>query len=179
MSDASDRFNNLIAVTAAALTCFLALSNIQGGNLADAARDSQIASVSTWNQYQGKRIRQYLLENSISNAVALRTEAMGAQVDRTIVGWQEEAARYGSELEELAAAANGHEAAWRTADERGQLFSFAETFLTISLAGLAIAALIRRRWLFVFSSIAGIGGVVFSLAGFFGWTWLSPAFLLG
>lgn len=171
----NDRFNSAIAVTVATLTCFLAISNIENGTLGDEARDSQIAAVSIWNQYQGKRIRQYLLESSITNAVALRTEAMGRQVDRAIVDWQIEAKRYGKELEELAATGRDREATWREAGRRGQLFTLAETFLTVSLAGLAIAALVRRKWLFAFSFAIGLIGMTYSLSGFFGWTALLPA----
>lgn len=170
VSAVSDSFNNVIAITAAVMTCCLALSNIENGKLSDQSRDAQIMSVSVWNQYQGKRVRQYLLENSITNAVALRTQAMGSAVDRAIVDWQAEADRYGSEMEELATTAKAHEAEWRNADRLSGMFSLSESFLTVCLAGLAISALVRKRWLFGMALTTGALGIAYAAGGLFGLT---------
>lgn len=174
-----ETLNTHIAVAVAVLTAALALSNIQNGKLSDEARDAQIASVGTWSQYQAKRIRQILLENSITNALALRTEAMGRQVDRAIVDWQEEAGRYEDEMKVLSETARGFEAEWRRAGTTSGLFSMAETFITVSLAGLAIAALVRRRWMFVLSVFFGLAGIAYAAFGYLGITAMSAGNLLG
>ena len=58
-------------------------------------------------------------------------------------GWRKEIERYKTELKELSDTANGHEADFKRHNETDDLFDFSESFLTLALALLAVAALTR------------------------------------
>jgi hypothetical protein len=165
-----DGFNGRIAIVVALLSAFLAVSNIKGGDVTDAARDAQINVVDTWNQYQAKRMRQFMLEGFIRNAEANRTHLADASVDAAISDWSAEVARYKLELKELYDKARGHEAEFEVARAQDELFDLADTFSTVALAMFALAALTRIRWLFWIASASALTGIGYGIAAYAGWT---------
>lgn len=164
-----DGFNGRIAIVVAMLSAFLAVSNIKGGDITDAARDAQINVVDTWNQYQAKRLRQFMLQGFIRNAEANRDHLPNASLDSAITDWTEEVARYRDELKELSDKARGFEAEFEEARARDDLFDLADTFSTVALAMFALAALTRTRWLFWVAGASALTGIGYGIAAYSGW----------
>jgi Domain of unknown function (DUF4337) len=170
-----DSYNGRLAIVVAVLSAFMAVSNIKSGDITDAARDDQINVVDTWNQYQAKRMRQFMLQGFIRNAEANRGHMPDANLDAAIAEWSAETERYKQELAEISAKARGYEAEFTESRERSSLFDLSDTFATIALALFAVAALTRIRWLFWFAGLAGLGGIVYGIAGFAGGAWYLPS----
>lgn len=164
-----DSFNGRIAVVVAILSAFLAYSNIKGGDVTDAARDAQINVVDTWNQYQAKRLRQFMLEGFIRNAEANRTHLSDANLDAAIADWTAEVDRYKVELKDLYDKARSFEAEFEDARNRDDVFDLADTFSTVALAMFALAALTRMRWLFWVAGASALAGVTYGVTAIAGW----------
>lgn len=132
----NDRLNSLLAVTIAVVATFLGICNVKDGNVVQAMQVAQ-------------------LELSQSpNAAELATK------------WKERVARYEKEKQELKEKAETlegkHEALGITDDQ----FDFAEAFLSISIALLGIAALIKRMLLVYTGAVFALTGAFFGICGF-------------
>ena len=93
-------------------------------------------------------------------------------------GWLKEIERYRTELKELTDVANGHQAEFKRLNDADDLFDFSESFLSLALALLAVAALTRIAWLLVLAGGVGLAGFGFGLAGFMGYGAWKPDWLM-
>ena len=117
-------------------------------------------------------MRQFELDLEVQRAGALIRDGVlrdTAENRALMDGWRKEIERYKTELKELSDTANGHEADFKRHNETDDLFDFSESFLTLALALLAVAALTRIGWLLGLAAGAGIVGFIFGMAGFLRW----------
>ena len=143
------RFNNAIAIIVALISAFLAVSKIKGDNVVQAIQRAQALTVDAWSQYQAKRMRQFELDLEVVRADALIRDGVLKDTPENQAmteGWRKEIDRYKGELKELSDAANGYEADFKRHNETDGV-RFSESFLTLALALLAVAALTRIGWL--------------------------------
>jgi hypothetical protein len=176
----SDRFNNTIAIIVALISAFLAVSKIKDDNVVQAIQRSQALTVDSWNQYQAKRMRQFELDLEVVRAEAMLRDGVlkDTPENRALVdGWRTEIERYKGELKELSDTANGHDADYKRHNETDDLFDFSESFLSLALALLAVAALTRIPWLLGLAAGVGLVGFVFGMAGFLRWGIIRPEWL--
>ena len=176
----NDRFNNAIAIIVALISAFLAVSKIKDDNVVQAIQRAQALTVDSWNQYQAKRMRQFELDLEVQRADALIRDGVlkdTAENRALMDGWRKEIERYKTELKELSDTANGHEADFKRHNETDDLFDFSESFLTLALALLAVAALTRIGWLLGLAAGVGVVGVIFGMAGFLRWGIIRPEWL--
>ncbi|MCB1379783.1 MAG: DUF4337 domain-containing protein [Alphaproteobacteria bacterium] len=173
-ADERNGFNGRIAIVVAILSAFMAVSNISAEDVTDAARDAQINVVDTWNQYQAKRLRQFMLQGFVRNAQASRGNVQNDDMDAAIAEWNGEIARYKTELEELTVKARGYEAEFTEARRRDSMFDLSSTFATIALAMFALAALTRIRWLFWVATASGLTGLAYGFAAYTGMRAIFP-----
>jgi hypothetical protein len=92
-------------------------------------------------------------------------------------GWRKEIERYKGELKELTDLARQHEANFKRHNDADDLFDFSESFLSLSLALLAVAALTRIRWLLGLAAGISLVGLAFGLSGFAGFNAIKPEWL--
>ena len=176
----NDRFNNAIAIIVALISAFLAVSKIKDDNVVQAIQRAQALTVDAWSQYQAKRMRQFELDLEVVRADALIRDGVLKDTPENQAmteGWRKEIDRYKGELKELSDAANGYEADFKRHNETDDLFDFSESFLTLALALLAVAALTRIGWLLGLAAGAGIVGFIFGMAGFLRWGIIRPEWL--
>jgi Domain of unknown function (DUF4337) len=177
----NDRFNNAIAILVALISAFLAVSNVKNGNIVQAIQRSQALLTDSWNQYQAKRMRQFELDLEVQRADALARDGVLKETPENRAmreGWLKEIERYRSELKELTDVANGHQAEFKRLNDADDLFDFSESFLSLALALLAVAALTRIAWLLVLAGGVGLAGFGFGLAGFMGYGAWKPDWLM-
>jgi hypothetical protein len=176
----SDRFNNTVAIIVALISAFMAVSKIKDDNVVQAIQRSQALMVDSWNQYQAKRMRQFELDLEVQRAEALTRDGVlkDTPENRALMdGWRRDIERYRGELKELMATANGHEASYKRLNDADDLFDFSDSFLSLSLALLAVAALTRIRWLLGLAAGVSLVGLAFGLSGFAGFDAIRPEWL--
>ena len=176
----NDRFNNTIAIIVALISAFMAVSKIKDDNVVQAIQRSQALIVDSWNQYQAKRMRQFELDLEVQRAEALTRDGVlkDTPENRALMeGWRRDIERYRAELKELTDTANGHEASYKRLNDADDLFDFSDSFLSLSLALLAVAALTRIRWLLGLAAGVSLVGLAFGLSGFAGFDAIRPDWL--
>jgi hypothetical protein len=173
-----DGFNNRIAIAVAIISAFMAVAKVKDDNIVQTWQHAQITAVDTWNQYQAKRLRQFVLETSLAEIASIETGGDAAGREATARRFREDIERYKGEIQELATAAKAQEAIVDETGDRDDLFDLSDALLSLSVALFAITALLRTRWLFGFASVVGLGGLFFGVAGFGGWTAVHPGWLV-
>lgn len=175
-SESRDSFNNMIAIAVALLSVFMGISKVKDDNIVQAMQKAQVESVDRWSEYQARRQRQFGLELAIAQVKA--TQAMTPALEADLVEWKKNADLYKSRAEEAAAKARAATAAYEAGNDRDDLFDLSDALLSVAIAMFAVTALVRKRWLFGIASVLAVGGATFGVAGFAGWTWIKPEFLV-
>ena len=179
------RLNSLIAIGVALAATAMALDNIKDGNVTQAMAQAQAHTVDAWSYYQAKSTKQNLAEATLDELQALRTlpgsEANAAELDRKIVNYQAQVARYEKEKNEVKSQAEGYQAEYDRLNLHDDQFDLSDAGFSVAIALMGVTALTRKRWLLGLAAVFVLIGVVFGLAGFFNWslhpdrlmTWLS------
>jgi hypothetical protein len=176
-SEASrDSFNNAIAIAVALLSVFMGVSKVKDDNIVQAMQKAQVESVDRWNEYQARRQRWFGLEVAIAQTKA--TQSMTPELEAKLAEWKKNADNYQARAEEAATKARAREADYNAGNDRDDLFDLSDAFLSVAIAMFAVTALVRKRWLFGMATVLALGGVTFGIAGFNGWTWIKPGFLV-
>src|SRR5580765_3980701 len=96
------RINRLVALTVVVLSVAMGLGNIKDGNIVQAMAQAQANSLDRWNEYQATRTKLHIVETARAQLAAASTNAA---VQKTISGFDADAAKYKSESPKLAAEA--------------------------------------------------------------------------
>lgn len=171
-----DGFNNAIAIAVALLSVFMGVSKVKDDNIVQAMQKAQVESVDFWNEFQARRQRQFGLELAIAQARA--TQPATPELTAKLADWQKTADGYKARADEAAAKAKARSADYDAGNDRDDLFDLSDAFLSVAIAMFAVTALVRKRWLFGLASVLGVAGATFGVAGFNGWTWMRPEFLV-
>ena len=174
--DSRDRFNNMIAIAVAIVSAFMAVSAVKDDNIVQGMQKAQAEKVDYWNEYQARRQRWFGLELAIAQTRA--TNPSTPELEAKLAEWKKNADLYQSRAEESAKKAKEREAEYAEANDRDDLFDISDAFLSVAIALFAVTALVRVRWLFGAASGLALAGMAFGIAGFNGWTWIKPAFLV-
>ena len=177
---AKNRLNNLVAVSVALLSAFMAVTKVKDDNIVQAMLQTKSDAVDTWNEYQSKRIKQHLSELGLKQTEALQTMATNngkAVLAEQKGDYETSITRYQGEEELLKKKAKGFEAQYDALNFRDDQFDLSDAALSVSLALLAVTALTGKRLLFAFSWLFAGFGVLMGVAGLYGFSfhpdWLS------
>ena len=174
--ESRDRFNNLIAIAVAIVSAFMAVSKIKDDNIVQQMQKAQAESVDYWNEYQARRQRQFGTELAIAQTRA--TSPSTPELEAKLEEWKKQADYYKSRADESSVKAKARTADYDAGNDRDDLFDLSDAFLSVAIALFAVTALVRVRWLFGAASALAAAGMIFGVAGFNGWTWIKPAFLV-
>lgn len=168
------RWTQYLSVSTAMLAVLAAVASLQSGaysNNAILAKNEgvlqQAKASDAWSYFQAKGTRATLLD--------AQAEAL-AQSNPTAAGAMRQAVeRYKSEQKEIQQQARELEKNVQENNERAEAFlerhhqfARAVTFSQISIAMAAIAALMKKKWLWFLGLGAGVAGIVFMVRGFWG-----------
>jgi len=162
-----------LSISTAVLAVLAAVASLESGAYSNdallAKNDGvlqQAKASDAWSHYQAKGVRATIL--------ATQAEALGESNPAT-THFRQEAERYRSEQKEIQERASKLEEAVKEDNERAETllerhhqFARAVTFSQISIALSAIAALVRRKWLWLTALGAGAVGIAFMARGFLG-----------
>ena len=146
-----------VALTAALLAVFAAITALMAGHHSNEAMIEQIRSSDQWAFYQAKGIKAAVLESR--NEMLL---AMGKEVKPEVAGklksYREEQKEIEKEAREYSDASRRHLVLHNTLAKGVTIFQ-------IAIAICAISALTKRKWLWYGSMLLGLAGLVFLALG--------------
>lgn len=173
------RLNNGVAITVVILSVFMALCKIKDDNVVQAMQQAKADAVDTWSEYQAKKIKSHLAENTLRQTNLLSTTAWVTpeRLKAEQRALTDELERYRTQSVALEAKARAHENLYDTLNFHDDQFDMSDAALSIAIAVAAVAALTDKWALLLFSWGAGAFGIVFGLAGFLGWR-LHPDWLV-
>ena len=170
-SNSNDGLNNLIAISVALLSVFMAITKVKDDNICQAMLQAKSDSVDSWNEYQAKRLKHHLVETARDQAEALSigvAPEAAARLQEQMRKDEEQIKKYASEEPVLSAKAKGLEATYDALNYRDDQFDLSDAALSVAIGLLAVTALTRKRWLLIFGWSAGALGMVMGVAGLVG-----------
>jgi hypothetical protein len=158
--------NRAIAISVVILSVSMALTKIKDDNIVQAMQADTATKVDMWNEYQAVRVKLHI-EQSAATSYRLIAGAAAAGATRDA---EASVAKYERETAALKAQAQAAAADYDVQGRRDDQFDLSDGFASIALAVTAIAALLESWGLLGVAWVAGATGIVFSVAGFVGWS---------
>jgi hypothetical protein len=168
-SEQKERLNNLIAVTVAILSGFMAVTKVKDDNLVQAMLQAKSDAIDTWNEYQSKRIKHHLAELARDQSTALAAAAPQAasRLEEQARGYAAAIGKYEKEESDLRDQAKAFEKQYDILNFRDDQFDLSDACLSVALAMLAVTALTGKRWLLWVSWTMTGFGFLMGIAGLF------------
>ncbi|MEI8026389.1 MAG: DUF4337 domain-containing protein [Pseudomonadota bacterium] len=167
-----DRHNNLIAITVALISVFMAIAKVKDDNIVQAMQMAKSNAIDTWGEYQAKKLKLHLAEMGVKQCdsfLALKIANSAAQLQVQKESYAGEVKRYGEEAQVLKDKAQGFEKEYDSLNFKDDQFDIADAALSISLGTLAVSALITSSPILYLSWSSGAFGFVMGMAGILGW----------
>jgi len=169
------RLNSIIALLVAIAATCMALGNIKDGNIGQGMTQAQAKMVDTWSYFQAKSTKQALAEATVDELLALKAATPAsspthAELDKRIASYRDNVARYEKEKAALKTEAEGYQQQYDTLNLHDDQFDLSDAAFSVSIALLGVTALTRKRWLMGMAGVFLFIGVLFSVAGFLGWS---------
>ncbi len=140
-----------VALTAALLAVFAAVTSLLAGHHANEAMIDQIQASDQWAYYQAKGIKGSLLESKLELLRALGKET-SAQDEEKVAEYKEEQKRIQETATEKEKSSEAHLM-------KHNRLARSVTIFQIAIAMAAISVLTKRRWLWYASVILGIASL--------------------
>ena len=148
-----ERWILMVALTAALLAVFAAITSLLAGHHANEAMIEQIRSSDQWAFFQAKGIKSAIVES--------RMEVLSAMGEEPSVKDKEKVASYKEEQKEIDKKAREYGESSEQHLSVHNTLAKGVTIFQISIAICAISALTKRRWLWYISMALGVAGIVF------------------
>ena len=165
---------NYLALTTVLLAVCATLSTFKGGGYSTRSVLAQSQASDQWAYYQSKSIKGYIYEIQMEKLdLELREKkqnlspAMIAEYEKTIEAYSKKIAKYNTEKDEIEKGATEKESIRDTAQNHSRMFGMAVIFLQIAILLSSIAALLKKKAMWVFGLLCGAVGVVYFANGFF------------
>lgn len=178
-SQRKERHNNLVAITVAFISVFMAIAKVKDDNIVQAMQLAKSNAVDTWNEYQAKKVKLHLSELGVTQCdsfLSLGIAAANEKLHKQKEAYLRDAKRYSDEAQVLKDKATQFEKEYDDLNFKDDQFDISDAGLSISLGTLAISALITSRRVLFLSWFAGACGFIMGLAGILGWN-LHPDWL--
>jgi hypothetical protein len=160
---------NYLALTTVIVAVCATLATFKGGGYSTRQVLSQARASDQWAYYQAKSVKadlyQLAKEQAESEAAALR--APSEVVAKRVADYTARVARYDQEKAKIMADAKALEQVRDEAQKHGGLFGIAVIFLQISILLSSIAALLKKKPVWVLGLVVGAAGIFYFLDGFF------------
>ena len=165
---------NYLALTTVILAVCATLSTFKGGGFSTRAVLSQAQASDQWAYYQAKSIKGYLyelqkekLELDLKFLGPKATPPLIEDYQKKIDGYAKNIKRYNDEKAQIEKDARKFEAIKEDAAVHGQAFGIAVIFLQIAILLSSIAALMKKKPVWILGLMTGTVGVFYFINGFF------------
>ncbi len=167
-----ERWLNQLALSTVVLAVCATLSSFRGSSYSTRAVLSQTQAANQWSYFQSKSIKSYLyevqkdeLETQIkANADTWPSRTLG--IYRDLAGeYDKQIARYDGEKTQIQQEARMLEARRDHAQSHSRTFGMAVIFLQIAILMSSVAALLKKRPMWIFGLAVGAVGLVYFVLG--------------
>jgi hypothetical protein len=164
---------NWLALTTVILAVCATLSTFKGGGYSTRSVMSQTQASDQWAYFQAKSIKGYVYEMQ-KDKLELELQAAGgtlpagaaAAYRQKIEEYSKKIAKYEGEKAEIQKEAKKFEEIRNDAQKHGQIFGIAVIYLQIAILLSSIAALIKKKPLWLLGMAIGLAGIVYFANGF-------------
>ncbi len=170
---------NYLAVTTVVLAVSATLSTFYGQRYSTRSVINEIKSSNQWNWYQAKRIRAYMLEaqkDNIQTSLATIDRATQAPIadslEKRLVAYSDKLKEWGEDQKEISEKAKALELAREQSMKHAGAFGYAVIFLQLSILLSSIAALMKKKGVWILGLFVGAFGLLLFADGF--WLFLDP-----
>jgi hypothetical protein len=163
---------NYLALTTIIFAVAATLSTFKGGGYSTKSMLSQEQASNKWSYYQSKSLKLYLYETQ-KDVLELDTKSMNMEkvsvlnaYQKKITEYEQSIKRYDKEKADIKKDAEHLESLRDEAQKHSQAFGMAVIFLQISILISSIAALIKRKYLWLIGIGVGAVGLIYFINGF-------------
>jgi hypothetical protein len=165
---------NYLALTTVIMAVCATLSTFKGGGYSTRSVLTQSHASNQWAYYQAKSIKGYLYELQ-KEELELELKMSGSRVPKSLAEeyrkkidyYSKNIKRYDEEKAQIQKDAKNYEALHDDAQKHSQIFGIAVIFLQIAILLSSIAALMKKKPLWLLGLIMGAFGVIYFINGFF------------
>lgn len=164
---------NYLALTTVVLAVCATLSTFKGGGFSTRSVMSQSQASDQWAYFQAKGIKGYLyelqkekLEVELAAAGAKAPKGMTEEYEKKIDAYSKKIKKYEEEKGQIEKKARDLEAVRDEAQKHSQAFGMAVIFLQIAILLSSIAALLKKKPVWILGVAIGIAGIVYFVNGF-------------
>ena len=168
-----EKWLNYLALISVILVVCATLSTFKGGSYSTRSVLSQTMASDQWAFYQAKSVKGYLYEIQKEELeLGLKGSGAGApaqqiqELRRKIDEYQGKIDKYNAEKAEIEKAARNYETVKTHSLEHSQSFGMAVIFLQVAILLSSIAALMKKKKVWVLGLASGSVGILFFLNGF-------------
>jgi DNA repair ATPase RecN len=168
-----EKWLNYLALTTVILAVCATLSTFKGAGYSTRAVLSQTQAANQWAYYQAKSIKGYLyeiqkeaLELEYKKDKAKATGVLAAEYEKKIELYARKLKKYDEEKTVISKEAKTLESIRDDAQKHTQIFGMAVIFLQIAILLSSIAALMKKKPVWVIGISAGAVGLIYFVNGF-------------
>lgn len=165
---------NYLALSTVIFAVCATLSTFKGGGFSTRSVLAQTQASDQWAYYQAKSIKGYIYETQ-KEKFELELKASGQKMPKSMVeeytqridSYSKKIKKYEEEKEQIEQEARRFEGVKEDAQRHAQIFGMAVIFLQIAILLSSIAALMKKKILWILGLILGVVGLVYFMNGFF------------
>lgn len=172
-TDKKDTWLNYLALTTVILAVCATLSTFKGGGYSTRSVMSQTQASDQWAFFQSKSIKSYIyemqkdkLELELKASAGKLSKDVLAEYEKRIDDYAKKIAKYDKEKTDIQSEAKRFETVRNDAQKHSQIFGIAVIYLQIAILLSSIAALIKKKVLWLFGVVIGLAGVAYFANGF-------------
>jgi Domain of unknown function (DUF4337) len=171
--DMKEPWLNYLALTTVILAVCATLATFKGGGFSTRSVMNQSLASDQWSYYQAKSIKGYIYEMQ-KDKLGLELMALGAKAPQAVRdeygkrmdGYTKKVARYDEEKAQIQKDAKKFEGIRDDAQKHSYAFGLAVIFLQIAILLSSIAALIKKKLVWLLGCVIGVVGIFYFVNGF-------------
>jgi hypothetical protein len=168
-----ERWLNYLALTTVILAVCATLSTFKGGGYSTRSVLAQTQAANQWAYYQSKSIKGYLyeiqkeaLELEYKKDKVKGSKTIASEYENKIAIYSQKLKKYDGEKAEIKKEAEKWEAEREDAKVHSEIFGKAVIFLQIAILLSSIAALMKKKYVWILGLCPGVVGIFYFVNGF-------------
>ncbi len=168
-----EKWLNYLALTTVIFAVCATLSTFKGGGYSTRSVLAQTQASDQWAFYQAKSIKGYIyetqkekLELELKSAGPKMPKLLAQDYERRVDSYGTKIKKYDEEKKQIESDARKFEAVKEDAQKHAQIFGMAVIFLQIAILLSSIAALLKKKIVWVLGLAVGVVGLVYFADGF-------------